>query len=66
MVCARCRRPLQHALHLAGMVVGRECRRAIVEAVMQPVQPEPQLPHPDQLDFFKAAGLFEAATEVRP
>lgn len=61
MVCDRCHRPLQHAVELAGMKLGRECRRAIVDAVLQPQQVVGPEPHPDQLDFFRASDLFGQA-----
>lgn len=60
-MCARCHRPLQHAVQVAGMKVGRECRRAIVDAVLQrePAAPAPD-PDPRQMDFFQAQDLFGA------
>lgn len=65
-MCARCHRPLQHAVHLAGMKFGRECRRAIVDAVLQR-EPAEAAPDPDrrQLDFFKAADLLGTVPEAR-
>ena len=58
MNCDRCHRPLKHALELAGLKLGRECRRAVMDAVLLPLQPAAVEPDPRQVDFLRAPDLF--------
>lgn len=62
--CSRCHRPLHHALELAGMKFGRDCHRAVLEAIQQPQQVTGPEPDPRQIDFFKVADLFGATAEA--
>lgn len=62
MNCARCRRPLKHPIELAGMQVGRQCAKAIADALeLQHGDSRAPAPaDPRQTDLFAVPDLFEA------